>query len=56
MGTVVQSAAAPSGGVDALVSLQIASATPEAGLRVGSAAGGPALTLLPLPYTLLEDI
>ncbi len=56
VGTVVQSAAAPGGGVDALVSLQIASATPEAGLRVGSAAGGPALTLLPLPYTLLEDI
>ncbi|SFE68845.1 YgfZ/GcvT domain-containing protein [Paracidovorax wautersii] len=56
VGTVVQSAAAPNGGVDALLSLQIASATPEAGLRVGNAAEGPAVTLLPLPYALLEDI
>lgn len=56
VGTVVQSAAAPNGGVDALLSLQIASATPEAGLRVGNAAEGPGVTLLPLPYALLEDI
>ncbi len=53
VGTVVQVAAAPTGGVDALVSLQIA-ATGGA-LRVG-AADGVALTLLPLPYALLEDI
>lgn len=56
VGTVVQSAAAPNGGVDALLSLQIASATPEAGLRVGNAAEGPGVTLLPLPYALLDDI
>lgn len=56
VGTVVQSAAAPNGGVDALLSLQIASATPKADLRVGNAAEGPAVTLLPLPYALLEDI
>ena len=53
VGTVVQVAAAPTGGVDALVSLQIA-ATGGA-LQVG-AADGVALTLLPLPYALLEDI
>ncbi|ROR48081.1 folate-binding protein YgfZ [Diaphorobacter sp. C33] len=53
VGTVVQVAAAPTGGVDALVSLQIA-ATGGA-LRMG-AADGVALTLLPLPYALLEDI
>ena len=56
VGTVVQSATAPNGGVDALLSLQIASATPEAGLRVGNSAEGPAVTLLSLPYALLEDI
>ena len=53
MGLVVQAAAAPGGGVDALVSLQIA-ATAGA-LQVGAAQGVP-LTLLPLPYALLEDI
>jgi len=53
VGTVVQVAAAPTGGVDALVSLQIA-ATGGA-LQVG-AEDGVALTLLPLPYALLEDI
>ena len=51
-GTVVQVAQAPQGGWDAIVSLQITSAG-EA-LRQGAA--GPALTLLPLPYPLLEDI
>ncbi|MBS0468170.1 MAG: folate-binding protein YgfZ [Proteobacteria bacterium] len=50
VGTVVQAAAAPGGGVDALVSLQIAAAGGH--LQVH----GVALTLLPLPYTLLEDI
>ena len=50
VGTVVQAAAAPAGGVDALVSLQIAAAGGH--LQVN----GVALTLLPLPYALLEDI
>ena len=53
VGTVVQTAAAPAGGVDALVSLQIAAA--GVALRVGAADGVP-LALLPLPYALLEDI
>jgi folate-binding protein YgfZ len=52
-GTVVQVAPAPGGGVDALVSLQIA-ATQEA-LQVGAADGVP-ITLCPLPYPLLDDI
>ncbi|WP_462386629.1 CAF17-like 4Fe-4S cluster assembly/insertion protein YgfZ [Acidovorax sp. Q11] len=53
-GTVVQVAAAPGGGFETIVSLQI-SATQEGSLQVG-AAGGVALTLQPLPYPLLEDI
>lgn len=53
-GVVVQAEAHPNGGVDAMVSLQITAA--EAGdLRAGSA-DGPALSLQPLPYPLLEDI
>jgi tRNA-modifying protein YgfZ len=52
-GTVVQVAPAPSGGIDALVSLQIAAAAQP--LQVGAQAGT-ALQLLPLPYPLLEDI
>lgn len=52
-GTVVQAAAAPGGGWDAIVSMQISSA--EEGLTAGSASGTP-LTLRPLPYALLEDI
>ena len=52
-GTVVQAAAAPEGGMDAIVSLQIAAAGDA--LRVGAPDGAP-LTLGPLPYTLLEDI
>ena len=50
VGTVVQAAAAPGGGVDALVALQIAAAS--GALHVG----GVALTLQPLPYALLDDI
>ena len=50
VGTVVQAAAAPGGGVDALVALQVAAAS--GALHVG----GVALTLLPLPYALLDDI
>lgn len=52
-GTVVQAAAAPGGGFDALVVLQVAS-TGEA-LRVGGPEGVP-LALGDLPYALLEDI
>ncbi|MBS0391117.1 MAG: folate-binding protein YgfZ [Proteobacteria bacterium] len=50
VGTVVQAAAAPGGGVDALVSLQTAAA--GGALHVGAVP----LTLQPLPYALLEDI
>lgn len=53
-GTVVQVAPAPGGGFDTIVSLQI-SATQEGSLQVG-ATDGVALSLLPLPYALLEDI
>lgn len=53
-GTVVQAAAAPQGGTDALISIQIASA--RDGLQVGPAEGAVPLTLLPLPYALLDDI
>jgi len=53
-GLVVQAAAAPDGGWDALVSVQISAA--EAGaLRLGAADGTP-LALQPLPYPLLQDI
>ena len=52
-GTVAQAAPAPTGGWDAIVSLQIALA--EGSLHVGSPAG-PQLTLGTLPYALLEDI
>lgn len=53
-GTVVAAAAAPGGGWNALVSLQI-SALASGRLHAGSAEG-PLLTLLPLPYALLEDV
>ena len=53
-GTVVQVAAAPGGGFDTRVSLQI-SAAQEGALQVGAADGVP-LSLLPLPYPLLDDI
>ncbi|QIL72616.1 folate-binding protein YgfZ [Diaphorobacter sp. HDW4B] len=53
VGTVVQTAASPNGGLDALVSLQIASA--EEALHAGSTSG-PALQVQPLPYELLADI
>ncbi len=52
-GTVAQAAAAPGGGFDAIVSLQTASA--QGALQLGQPGGQP-LTLLPLPYALLEDI
>jgi folate-binding protein YgfZ len=60
-GLVALAAANPSGGFDAIVSMQT-SAAADAGehggekrLTLGSATGA-ALTLLPLPYPLLEDI
>ena len=53
-GTVVQSAPHPAGGFDAIVSMQT-SAAAEGSLHAGSASGA-ALTLLPLPYPLLDDI
>ena len=52
-GLVAQAAAAPDGGWDALVSVQIASVAH--GLHLG-AADGPVLSVTPLPYPLLEDI
>ena len=54
VGTVAQAASAPGGGWAALISMQI-SALEAGGLRAGSA-DGPALTVEPLPYALLEDI
>jgi hypothetical protein len=54
VGTVVQAAEAPGGGWAALVSVQI-SALEAGGLRARGAEG-PALTVEPLPYPLLEDI
>jgi len=51
VGTVVQAANAPGGGMDAIVSLQLAA------LETGPLlAAGTALQLLPLPYPLLDDI
>ncbi|MEG0676023.1 MAG: folate-binding protein [Comamonas sp.] len=63
-GTVVQAAASPLGGWDAIVSMQIASASrldlfAHAALNEGHAAdatAGAALQVLPLPYELLADI
>ncbi len=52
-GLVAQAAPNPEGGWDALVSVQIASVA--GGLRLVSA-NGVVLTVLPLPYALLEDI
>jgi folate-binding protein YgfZ len=52
-GIVAQAAASPSGGFDAIVSLQVATAGGR--LQLGRA-DGPSLELLPLPYSLLEDI
>ncbi len=53
-GTVVQAAAHPAGGFDAVVSMQTSAAL-DGSLHAG-AADGPLLTLLPLPYPLLDDI
>ena len=53
-GTVVQCAGHPAGGFDAIVSMQTSAAV-DGSLHAGSASGA-VLTLLPLPYPLLEDI
>ena len=53
-GTVVQVAANPAGGWDAIVSVQTSAAV-QGAVRAGRA-DGPALQWLPLPYPLLEDI
>ncbi|HEX2543481.1 MAG TPA: folate-binding protein [Ramlibacter sp.] len=53
-GLVAQAAPAPTGGWDAIVSLQL-SAAEAGGLHAGSAQG-PALQLMPLPYLLLADV
>lgn len=53
-GTVVQAAPNPSGGWDAIVSLQTSAAV-QAPLHLQHAQG-PQITLLPLPYGLLEDV
>jgi folate-binding protein YgfZ len=52
--TVVQAAAAPTGGFDAIISGQL-SAIEQGALHLGSS-GGPILHILPLPYALLDDI
>ncbi len=52
-GTVVQVAAAPGGGVDLLLSMQISAA--DGSLQVG-AVDGVGIVLQPLPYALLDDI
>lgn len=60
-GLVAQAAPHPAGGFDAIVSIQTAAAADaathaaQARLSLGSVTG-PTLTLLPLPYGLLEDI
>lgn len=53
-GTIAQAAAAPAGGYDAIVSMQVAAASQ--GTLTAGAADGPALALQPLPYPLLDDI
>jgi len=53
-GTVAQAAPAPSGGWDAIVSMQL-SAAAQGRLTLGGSAG-PELRLLPLPYLLLADV
>ncbi len=52
--TVVQAAAAPQGGFDAIISGQLA-AISNGSIHLGSDTG-PQLQLLPLPYILLDDI
>ena len=56
-GMVAASAASPAGGFDAVVSMQTSAALDADGGRLTLGSGsGAVLTLLPLPYPLLEDI
>ncbi len=55
-GLVASAAPSPAGGFDAIVSMQTAAAQDAAGSLTAGSAHGAALTLLPLPYPLLEDI
>ena len=55
-GMVAACAANPEGGVDLIVSMQTAAAAAGAGPLTLVSAGGPVISLLPLPYALLEDI
>jgi folate-binding protein YgfZ len=54
IGTVVQAAQAPQGGFEAIISAQL-SAVSQDTLHLRQAAG-PLITVLPLPYPLLEDL
>jgi len=53
-GTVAQAAAAPGGGFDAIVSMQVAAA--DGGALTAGAPDGAPLVLLPLPYLLAADV
>jgi len=53
-GTVAQAAAAPTGGWDAIVSMQVALA--QGGGLTAGASEGPALSIEPPPYPLLADV
>ena len=53
-GTVAQAAPAPTGGWDAIVSMQVSAA--EQGRLMAVSSSGPELRLLPLPYLLLADV
>jgi folate-binding protein YgfZ len=53
-GLIASAAPAPAGGFDAIVSMQTAAALD--GQLSALTADGPVLTLLPLPYPLLEDL
>lgn len=53
-GTVAFAAPSPTGGFDAVVSMQVSSAS--GGVLTLGASDGPVLALLPLPYPLLDDI
>ena len=54
VGLVVQAAAAPQGGWDAIVSLQLTAL--QTGSLHGGSSTGATLEVLPLPYALLDDI
>jgi len=53
-GLVVQAAPAPTGGCDAIVSMQISAA--QAGALSAGSAQGPAVRVTPAPYPLLADV